>query len=744
MNRRKPDSQTGAALTMCCHVVLLLLVLGQIVFLASRPRVRVDLTSDKLYSLSPSTRKILASLEDRLVLKCFFSAMDTLPAQLRDGRRVLDNLLDELVQVGKGKVVVERVDPNSDKKIADEARAVGIKPAELSDRTSSSLQVKVAWQGIRLVYGGQKQKVLEQIASLYSWQLEAAITPAIREVLTKERHKVGFMEWPMDPAPGAQQGQGGAGWGAMRQTPEISKRYDFVDVKDQEGVLVPEDIDTLFLYRPKLLTDRQKYVVDQFLMRGGNLVVFADVADYQIGQYRTFNRAQGFSLDAVGSTEKWLDQLLSYGVQIKEKLVADAIPDAMQGQPGEYMCALRPMGAQMYPQPVAYPYFFHPLAVDWRTKADQLATNAATGVLDKELADQYRKNLHPGIDADDFLFTFFKKRGRGPGFYWPCWTDLRRKNGELDLPTGVQGRVLLWSSPITIVEEPPQDLNPLRGQDAQQQNASYQKFRLALNEKLQARSEIREQAPLMVDLRGRFHSFFDGKERPKRASEIKEEEDAKKAAEAARKAAEDKAAEDKAKAGQEPAKEPAAPVDPPKKGGPRADEPQEPQRPMPLPQGPIGPPKPADQDAAKAPAIEEAAPLTASAADGHLVVVGDADFLRDDLVRNEYGQRGGPASTLGFTFFSQLLDWLAQDQDLIELQSRVSVQRALQLVSEKPGEAPADFEKRRDQMKTRLQLLNILLPILVLGGIGIVVYMGRRAQKRSFLSHYDQLSEGKS
>lgn len=741
MNKSHSTSPRGAAAVVVLHVALLLLVLGQVVFLASRNHLRIDLTADKAWSLSGSTLKILGGLQDRLVMECYFSPKEVLPAQLRDARTVLDNLLDELVQVGNGHVVVQRFDPNSDKMIADKARRLGIKPAELPTRTSSSLQVNVAWQGIRLIAGGQKQKILEQIGSNSSSQLEAAITMAVREVLTKERHKLGFMEWPMDPPPGQQQPGAGPAWSYLRSIPDIAKRYEFVNVKDAEGVLVPDDIDTLFLFRPKNLSDRDKYVVDQFLMRGGSLVVFADVADYQIGQYRTFNRVQGFNLDVPGSKEKWLDQLLSYGVQIKEKILADGAPEAMNGQPGEYMCALRPAGMQMMQVPVQYPYFFHPLSFDWRDRADQLATNPRTGVLDQELADQYRKNLHPGIDSDDFLFAAFKKLGRGPGFYWPCWTDLRRKGGEADLPPGVTGRVLLWSTPNVLVEEPPQDLNPLRGQDAQQQNASYMQFAQALKEKFLALPEVKQQAPLMVDLHGHFHSYFDGKERPKRASELKEE--------AAKKAAEE--------AGKDPLKEPVKeqPDQPeqPKKGGPRPDaqgpdrqEPQkqEPPKQEPPPQAPIGPmPAPKqDDEAAKAPKIEEPAPLTECQKDGRIVVIGDADFVRDDLARGDYQQRGGPVSQrAAVPFFYQLLDWLAQDADLAELQSRVPVARSLQLVTEQTGEAPAEFERRRDQQKLRLQLLNILLPILVLGGIGVVVFVARRAQKRTFLSRHDQLSE---
>jgi hypothetical protein len=48
--------ERGTALSVVVHVLLLLLVLGQVVYLASRYRVRVDMTSDKLWTTTGSTK----------------------------------------------------------------------------------------------------------------------------------------------------------------------------------------------------------------------------------------------------------------------------------------------------------------------------------------------------------------------------------------------------------------------------------------------------------------------------------------------------------------------------------------------------------------------------------------------------------------------------------------------------------------------------------------------------------------
>ncbi len=691
--------ERGSAPTLVLHVLLLLLVLGQVVYLASRHRVRVDLTSDGLWSSTTSTRDLLTKLDKRLVVEAYFSPKEKLPVAVRETRAWADSFLDELVQLGKGNVVVQRFDPNADKAVKDKATRVGVKPLELRSQSSTSLSVDVHWQGLRFVYGGDKNKVVPQFAPGSSFLAEAVITPAIKEVITTQKRRIGYMEWPATNPQGAQAGP--LGWNMLRTLDGIAKRYEFQNLKDEDGALLPDDLETLFLFRPKDLTDRQKYVLDQFVVKGGTLVAFVDAAEYMVGPQRAMTKIP-LAIDANGSAQKFTDQLLHYGLDWKPRLVADLMPDAFQPRDliqgrFEYFAVpqLTPFGQQL--SPIEYPYFFHPVAYDWKDAAEQLAKDKA-GKVDKELAEQYRKLFVPGMPSDEFVFQAWKQQKRGPGFYWPTWVGLRSKaGGAPDLPPDVQGRVLLWSSPAALVEDPPQSLNPVGFGDGQQRLDAYQKFRTKLRERFDA--EPRQQAPLMVEAKGRFSSFFAGQERPKRASEIKEEE-AKKAADAA-----------KAKDG-EPKPDDAAKDDP------------------------NGPPKP-DADAQEPTVVAEAAMVERGEKPGRIVLVGDADFLRDDIVRGDHAQAGGPVSGRSAApFFAQMLDWLAEDKDLVALQSKVATDRSMKLVAD-AGDPTADPRLQEQALRrktTWLRTLNVVLPGALLAALGLCVYFVRRAQKRTFLT----------
>lgn len=692
---RSRSRARGAAPALVLHVLLLLAVLAQVVYLASRHRARVDLTSDGLWSTTSSTRDLLRRLDKRLVVEAYFSPKEKLPVAVRETRAWADSFLDELVQLGGGNVVVQRFDPNADKAVKDKATRVGVKPLELRSQSSTSLSVDVHWQGLRFVYGGDKNKVVPQFAPTSSFLAEAVITPAIKEVMTSQKRRIGYMEWPATNPQGAQAGP--LGWNMLRTLDGIAKRYEFQNLKDEDGALLPDDLQTLFLFRPKDLTDRQKYVLDQFVVKGGTLVAFVDAAEYLIGPQRTMTKVP-LALDAAGSAQKLTDQLLHYGIDWKPRLVADLMPaanqprDLVQGR-FEYFAVpqLTPFGQQL--SPIEYPYFFHPVAIDWKDAANDLAKDAK-GQVDKELADQYRKLFVPGMPSEEFVFQAWKQQKRGPGFYWPTWVGVRTKaGGAPDLPPDVDGRVLLWSSPAALVEDPPQALNPIGFGDGQQRVDAYQKFAAKLRERLAA--EPRQQAPLMAEVRGRFSSFFAGRERPMRPSEIKE-------AEARKAEAEAKKADGATK---------------PEDGAtPPAD-------------------KPAESDAAaiaaEAPAVER------GDRPGRIVVVGDADFLRDDVVRGDHAQAGGPVSGRSAApFFAQMLDWLAEDKDLVALQSKVATDRSLKLLEETrdPNADPRLHEQALRRKTTWLRTLNVVLPGALLAALGLCVYFVRRAQKRTFLS----------
>lgn len=793
----------GYVADVVLRVVLLAIVLGEVVFLAGKHRVRVDMTADKFFTLTESTRRVLSKLEDRLLIECYFTEDAKLPAgQLRDARALLRSFLDEYVQLGGGKVAIEYYDPGSDKLLREKAERLGMKPFNLSVSGETSLTQMEVWQGMRLMYGAEKQKVIPIIGGTPS-QLESVLTPYVKDLTVKEKPKIGLIAYATEAGAGAfgQQGAQPRGFDRLPTLDQVKGRYDIQRIYWDDGQHIPEDVGTLLLVRPKKLSDRQKYVLDQFLMRGGTLVVFADTAEFEIGQQRTF-RSTVVSYDADDSKTSLVDQLAHYGVRLSDQVVAEGLGQARENL--DLRVPVMTLLGQAY-RPIAYPYWFRVLNADYAQSARQIAEWSAQsngGQVDEAVVEQFRKEFRPGMAPDHPLLNGLSF---GPAFFWPCPVELADP-----LPEGVKGTVLMRTSPISFAEDPPADLNPL-GQDTDPRKQEQALLQFSSRISTRLLTEPRKQIGLMVHLTGAFHSFFEGKEIPQRkkpeekTSEqtpdpleqpigeppVKEEPEEGKAAgkdgekdaenpeghragktektertekadapgnreedggeppsspgdedereslahavqDAQGKARGKAEAKDTGEAGKAVA-EPAGVA--PAKG---PDEPQNPEEAKEAEKGYQGPP-PAPQEGEKGEKGEEEEPepepIFRAKEGAQLIVVGDSDFIRDDLTRLDYYPLGPfDPNQLGVVFFARLLDWLSKDQDLVALSNKQIEPRLVKFADESLTEDIAELNAKIKRTGDFVRAVNIAVPPAVMLLIWALVAAARRARKQRFLS----------
>lgn len=814
------------------RVLLVLLIVGQVVFLGSRYRARVDLTEDQLFTLTQSTKRVLSGLQDRLLIECYFSPKDKLSTPLQERRRTLDDFLDELVQLSDGKVVIQRFDPQDDQMVKEKAERLGIRGITIGDQGESEFAFKEIWQGLRMMYGADRQDIIPFVdfhfrttAPTALW--EAEFTPMIKALTVDEKPKIGMLAFATEA--GQRSPFGGAppapAKGYQQLPAVVAGRYDVERVMLDDGQLVPDDIGTMLLIRPKDLTDRQKYALDQFLMRGGNLVVFADTVEVEIGQQRVF-RTKQVKYDAAGSKTRFVDQLAHYGADVDDKVVVEGLTQArntegfgivMQTQMGAMVNRLEP-----------YPYWFHALPLDYSEFAETFAKQVSGGSNGDvtELTARYRDLFEPGVDVADPLFKGVEHGG--PGMFWACPVEL----SDIQ-PPGVEGKVMLRTSPVAYAEVPPPDFNPL-GMDPhpQRQQQAFNAFRARIAQRLN--SEPRHQIGLMVYLTGTFGSFFDGKaipprrveppapppapdplagpvvesplgpvvapvvapvdppkedpkeppetetetetgepgaaaeaekvEAPANTGQEKTEEktgvevektEAEKTGAEAEKTEAEKAGTEKTGAEKTGAEKTGTEVEKPKTenktseksekegkgadGGPAAQDPVKPVQPASPAQDPEaieGPPLPGSGEAPEQDKEQDPDPIMKAPASAQLIVIGDADFLRDDLMpRSAEYQQTGPISAYGEQFFGNLIDWLAEDQDLVDLRNKTSPDRRLKFAEDDLSVGdPKRFAEQKKSRGRLLTYLNILFPVGAILAIWILASLFRRSRKQAFLT----------
>jgi ABC-type uncharacterized transport system involved in gliding motility auxiliary subunit len=251
-------------------IVAMVLLLIAINFIASRARTRIDLTSEKAYTLSPGTRAILAKLDTPVQIRFYCTKnANAMPVFLSTYAQRVEDLLGEYRQAAKGQIDIQRLNPEPDSDAEDSARLDGVEAQQL--RTGERIYL-----GLSVGMLDQKQAI-PFLTPDRERLLEYDISRAIARVATTEKPVIGVMS-PL-PVMGEtnpmmmQRGQNGPPpWAFMA---ELKRDFNVKQV-EVSADKIPDDIKVLLVIHPKGLSDSTQYALDQFVLRGGKLVAFVD------------------------------------------------------------------------------------------------------------------------------------------------------------------------------------------------------------------------------------------------------------------------------------------------------------------------------------------------------------------------------------------------------------------------------------------------------------------------------------
>ena len=283
-------------------LAFILVVFGIIVlinFLSSRRFVRADLTAEKRYTISQSTKKVLKRLDDIVTIDAYFSRQPARVAQIRQSVR---DMLEEYRAFSKN-LQINFIDPAAeDEAQKQKLRFMGIPEVQVNIIEKDKAEVANVYMGIAILYADKKE-VLPVVQTTAN--LEYDLTSAILKVTSKEVKTIGFLTGhdEIDVFDQA--------FGPLRQ--ELSKQYDVRKVPIDAGKAIDADVATLVIAGPKKeLTEREKYEIDQFIMRGGRVCFLIDPV---LIQYEGLN---------VNPLKTGLNDLLEhYGVKLNDNLVLD-------------------------------------------------------------------------------------------------------------------------------------------------------------------------------------------------------------------------------------------------------------------------------------------------------------------------------------------------------------------------------------------------------------------------------------
>ncbi|MBL7077924.1 MAG: Gldg family protein [Kiritimatiellae bacterium] len=253
-------------------ILILLAILVAVNVIVSNMRARVDLTEENLYTLSDGTRNVLKELERKVTLKLFFSSSDpAVPMQLKSYADQVTDLLQEYRKTSGNKVKVEQYDPKPDSDAEEWAQKYGIQGQQLG------LMGPAIYFGL-VVVAGDAEELVPALDPRTQQMLEYNLTRTIYRVTHPQKPVIGVLS--SLPVLGQQQppmmpGQPPAQSQPWMSFADLRRDYDLREV-DAGVDTISEEISALVLVHPKGLSPKTLFAIDQFVLKGGRLMVFVD------------------------------------------------------------------------------------------------------------------------------------------------------------------------------------------------------------------------------------------------------------------------------------------------------------------------------------------------------------------------------------------------------------------------------------------------------------------------------------
>ncbi len=278
-------------------VIIVIAILATINFLSSRHFIRWDLTDGKEFTIDTATKKIVGELDDIVNIKVYFSK--GLPSHLANLEKQIKDILSEYKAYAGSNLMIDYIDPSENPQLEKKVQMMGIPQIQLNVIEKDRAQVRNAYMGIAVLYEDKKE-VIPLVQSTVN--LEYDLTSAIKKVTSEEVETIGFFY-----------GTNEIENNYSSITTELEKRYKVTKVDISGGKEIGDDIDTLVLVSPRDMKEREKYEIDQFLMKGGRLAILIDSVKRETDR-----------LAASLLHHNMDDMLAHYGIKINKDLVLDS------------------------------------------------------------------------------------------------------------------------------------------------------------------------------------------------------------------------------------------------------------------------------------------------------------------------------------------------------------------------------------------------------------------------------------
>ena len=329
--------------------------------------VRWDLTANREFTVSQTTRELLGGLENIINVKVYLSK--ELPAELLTFERQLRDLLAEYETYGKGKLRIEYIAPERTPEAQRELMLQGVRPqpvAVFKQDTATQAQV---YNAIVVQFENQRELISSLIDEVSRGRVglisdfEYLLTSKIFKCQRSGRQVIGWLT----NAPNLDLDKS---YRALREI--VRREWDVRDIRFDTAARIGPDIAVLVVVVPRDFTDAQLFEIDQYLMRGGKILALVELYDREY---------QKDALGALVAKPTNFTQLLeSYGLKVNQDMVLDrycarAPISRFGAAPYEFWVKILPKGLNKDNPAVAR---IGTLTLPWTQSLDKSASAPAT------------------------------------------------------------------------------------------------------------------------------------------------------------------------------------------------------------------------------------------------------------------------------------------------------------------------------------------------------------------------------
>ena len=271
------DKRRNFRLTFAVATVLLAAVAVFVVaVLGNIQGARLDLTADRLFTMSPAAVRILEGLKVPVLVRLYITPESKMPTEFKNLERDITEQLRNYERVSQGKLQFSVHNPQDDEAMQQELAQKGIQPFQVQSVDKDEIGVKLIWSGLSIAYKDQPEEVVPRILPQSLTNLETMVIGPVHR-LTRDRdpkvalyapkrevdQQLAMMYLQQGMQPPEPQDQF-----AMVSQLLAQEHYQVVPIELSEQSRIPDDADLLIVLGPKDLSPRQAWEINRALSNG--------------------------------------------------------------------------------------------------------------------------------------------------------------------------------------------------------------------------------------------------------------------------------------------------------------------------------------------------------------------------------------------------------------------------------------------------------------------------------------------